>query len=269
MKKIKIIFLLAMAALIFAGCEKNKNFASLADFEGAKIASLSGSIFADYVNKAVPNVEHKFFNNTPDIVAALLEGKVDAAALDMPVAKYFVKQNSEIVIFPEAVDADRYGFAVAKGSELGVKGNEALQKLKENGTIEELENIWFSDDDSKKVLPALTYKKDFDGSSGIIKYACDATTVPMSYMDSDGKPIGFDLDIISRIAYELNMKIEFTPMDFSKLLPSLASEKFDMAGGSMSITKERLKSVDFIGPYCEGGIVLVVKKERIRSKKAL
>jgi ABC-type amino acid transport substrate-binding protein len=267
----KIISLLAIAALIFASCEKNsrkKTFASIADFEGAKVASLAGSIFADYVNKAIPNVEHKFFNSTPDIVTALLAGKVDAAALDMPVAKYFVMQNPDIIIFPEAVDADRYGFAVPKGSELGAKGNEVLQKLKEKGVIEELENIWFSADESKKVLPKLTHKEDFDGSAGTIKYACDATTIPMSYMGSDGKPLGFDLDIINRIAYELNMSIEFTPMNFSELLPSLAAGKFDMAGGSMSITEERLKSVDFIGPYCEGGIVLVVRKERVGIKKA-
>jgi polar amino acid transport system substrate-binding protein len=260
----KLTLMLAVAALILAGCEKSnkKTFKSLADFEGTKIASQSGSIFADFVNRAIPNVEHKYFNNTPDIVMALSTGKVDAAALDMPVAKYVVGQTPSLAIFHDVIAADSYGFAVTKGSELGVKGNETLQRLKDDGTIKKLEDIWFGADESKKILPVLNYKGDFDGSAGTIKVGCDITLIPMSYADANGKPIGFEIDIISRIAYELNMKVEFATMTFDGLLPALASGKVNMAGGSMSITEERLKSVDFIGPNFEGGVVLVVKKER-------
>jgi polar amino acid transport system substrate-binding protein len=167
------------------------------------------------------------------------------------------------MIFPDVVADDRYGFAVTKGSSLADEANDILNILKESGTISELENIWFSSDESKKVLPKLDYKDDFDGSAGTLKYGCDSTTVPMSYLGSDGKPLGFDLAIVSSIAYELNMNIEFVPMNFDALLVSLASGKVDMVGGSMSITEERQKSVDFVGPYFEGGVVLVIKKERL------
>jgi len=263
----KIICVLLVLILFLAGCAGggggNAPIASLSDFEGLKVATLTGTMFASYIDPVIPNVEYKYFNSLPDTVASLSSGKADALALDMPVAKYLVAGNPGLVIFPDVVADDRYGFAVTKGSELAVKGNEALQKLKENGTVGELEKIWFSPDESKKVLSELNYIDGFNGSAGTLRYGCENTTVPMSYLGPGGDPVGFDLDIARRIAYELNMNIEFVPMSFDALLTSLASGRVDMVGGSMSITEERRKSVDFIGPYFEGGVVLVIKNERL------
>lgn len=81
----------------------------------------------------------------------------------------------------------------------------------------------------------------------------------MSYLGADGKPVGFDLDIVCRIAYEMNMTVEFVPMSFDKLFTALDSGKVAMVGGSMSLTKERKEAYECIGPYYDGGIVLVVK----------
>lgn len=260
----KLICIFTTMALLLIGCSgsRSKNtFASLSDFEGTKIAALSGSAFPDLVNPVIPNVEFKYFNSNTDSVSALSSGKVDAIILDMPVAKYLIAQNTDFSIFPDVVASASYGFAVTKGSALGEKANDILQKLIADGIISEMEKVWFSEDESIKTLPILDYKEDFDGSAGTLKYGCDNTNVPMSYLGSDGKPIGFDLDIMSRIAYELNMEIEFVPMNFDALLAALASGKTDVVGGSMLMTEERKQTVDFIGSYYEGGAVLVIKKD--------
>ncbi len=261
----KIICSLAVLALLLGGCSGSgkKTFVNLSDFEEAKIGSLTGAVFGQFVDKVIPNVNHSNYNNLADQVAALSSGKVDALALDKPVAELLVAQQKDFVIFPDKVADDRYGFAVPKNSQLTARANEALKKLKDDGTLSEIGGIWFSADETKKALPRLDYRPDFDGAAGTIKYGFDTSTVPMSYVGGDGQPVGFDLDIISRIAYELNMKIEFVPMNFDALLAALASGKVDVVGGCMSITEERLKTVDFIGPYYEGGIVLVVKKDRL------
>ncbi len=263
----KMLCGLVVLVLLLSGCAKGetKTFGKLADFDGAKVGSLTGAVFAEFVDKAVKSVEHSYYNNLPDQVAALTSGKVDAIALDKPVAELLVAQNTSLVIFPEKVADDRYGFAILKNSKLKANADAALKKLKDNGTLAELADIWFSADESKKVLSELNYKKDFDGSAGTLKYGLDTTLVPMSYVGEDGKPIGFDVDIIRRIAYEMNMKIELVPMKFGALLESLASGNVDMVGGCMSITAERLKSVDFVGPYYEGGIVLVVAKDSLAA----
>ena len=255
-----------MVVLLTSGCSvggNDKFFSTLADFDGAKVGSLTGAVFAKFIDPVVPNVKHQMYNATSDTAAALAAGKIDAMSLDMPVAMYLVAQNSALALFPEVVAEDCYGFAVAKGSALAEQGNTVLETLRENGTLAQVESYWFSAGEGAKVMPELTHKADFDGSAGTIRYGCDTTLVPMSYIGANGEPVGLDLDVIRRIAYQLNMNIEFVPMNFDALLTSLAAGKVDVVGGSMSITEERMKSVDFIGPYFEGGIVFVVSADRL------
>ena len=255
-----------MVVLLASGCSRgvnNKVFSTLADFDGAKVGSLTGAVFAKFIDPVVPNVQHQMYNSTSDTAAALSAGKIDAMSLDMPVAMYLVAQNNSLALFPEVVAEDRYGFAVTKDSMLAVQGNTVLEMLRENGTLDEVKQYWFSAGESEKSLPELTHKTDFDGSAGTIRYGCDTTLVPMSYIGAGGETMGLDLDVIRRVAYELNMNIEFVPMNFDALLTSLAAGKADVVGGTMSITEERMKSVDFIGPYFEGGIVFVVKADRL------
>lgn len=255
------IISILMIAVFLTACSNNSNktFSTLADFESTKIASITGSIFSDYIDTVVTNVKYSYYNSSSDEVAALKSNKVDAIALDKPVAELVVAEHTDLVIFSEMIADDKYGFAVTKGSDLAVNANAVLDKLRENGTLDAIASKWFSADETGKKLTAFEY----DGSAGTIRYGCDSVSEPMSYIGIGGTPVGFDLDVVTHIAYELNMKVEFTPMNFDALLSSLASGKVDMVGGCMSITEERQKSVDFIGPYYVGGIALVVKKDRV------
>jgi len=245
------------------GCGPKK-FDSLADFKGSKIGSLEGTIFVDFVDRVIPNVEHFTFKSMKGVEGIIKNDRVDAICVDMPVGKYFVAQNPGFVVFPTMLAEDRYGFAVSKGSKLYEQAQDIIVRLRKEGTIKELEDTWFTYAGKKKLL--LDYKKDFDGSAGTIKYACENSQPPMSYLGTNGKPVGLDLDVMNAIAYEMNMKIEFIPMEFASLLPSIDSGKADMAGGSMSITAERLDKYDFVGPYMYGGVVLVIKRDRLGKR---
>jgi len=247
------------------GAATNANkYTSLADFSGKKIASESGTVFAQFIDRIIPNVEHKYYFTFEDIVAALHTDAVDAIALDMPVALYLVAHNKGFAVFPYVVSVDTYGFAVPKGSQLCETGNEILRKFKESGVITDAEMYWFAADSGKeRPMPQLTHRPDFNGSAGTIRFGCENTLFPMSYASPDGKPVGFDIDILNRMAYELNMKVEVVTMRFGELLPALLSGRLDMVGGSVTITEGRSEFVDFIGPYFEGGTALVVKKKNL------
>jgi len=262
----KFICIGIVLGLFLAGCGRSgkETFAALADFKGMKIAHQKGTIFPGVIDLVIPDVEHKALSSLPEMSAFLSTDKVDAICLDMPVARHLIVQNADFTLFPELVAEDRYGFPVAKGSAFGARANEVLNTLKENGSIDEAEAVWFSANEAKKVLPKLNHKNDFDGSAGTIRFGCESILVPMSYL-SRGKIVGLDPDIASRIAYEMNMKIEFVSMAFDELLSSVASGDIDMAGASISITEERKQSFDYVGPYLEGGVVFVLKKERLVS----
>ncbi|WP_118182998.1 substrate-binding periplasmic protein [Paraburkholderia phosphatilytica] len=86
---------------------------------------------------------------------------------------------------------------------------------------------------------------------GKIVAGVDANNKPYSYIDN-GKMTGFDVELIRAIAAKLGLTADFRAQDFSGLLPSVANQQIDLAAGSISITKDRLKMVDFSEGYLTG-----------------
>lgn len=243
-------------------------FTKLSDFEGKKIASLTGTVFDKYLEGAFNNVQNLYYNDLGSQLEAVKSNKAAAASFDEPVAKLVVAQVPELEIFPEVVVPSNYGFATRKGDPIAQKASEVIEKFKKDGTMDEVSEKWFSADETGKILSILDYKDDFNGENGTLKFGHDIETVPMSYVGEGGKSLGFDVEIAMRIAYELNMQIELVPMNFGALIEAVTSGKVDMVGGCMSITEERKKSVDFTESYYSGGIVLVIKKDVIPKSES-
>ena len=74
------------------------------------------------------------------------------------------------------------------------------------------------------------------------------TQPPLSMTAKGGEIIGLDADIAKLIATGLGVKIRFSKMLFSELIPALESGKVDMIISGMTMTSERNAKVPFIGP---------------------
>ena len=57
-----------------------KPLTRVAEFQGKKIASLTGTAFDVSINRVVADVTHVYFNDSPAMIQAVLSGKVDAWA---------------------------------------------------------------------------------------------------------------------------------------------------------------------------------------------
>jgi len=237
----------------------------LADFKGKKIASLTGTAFDISINRVVPDVTHLYFNDSSTMLQAVRSGKVSAWAADAPVARMIAAQFPDLVILPELICIDYYGFAVRKGDPLAKKASEVIARFKKDGTMEAMETKWFGADMTKKSLPDLSGLDGFDGSAGVIRFGHDTVTEPMSYVGDKGASLGLDVELAVRIAHALNMRIERVPMNFGALLSALQAEKVDMVAGCMTITEERKKSVDFTIPYYAGGQALLIRKADVEA----
>nr|WP_308410370.1 ABC transporter substrate-binding protein [Burkholderia sp. WAC0059] len=88
-------------------------------------------------------------------------------------------------------------------------------------------------------------------SPGKLVTGVDANNKPYSYIDN-GRMTGFDVELVRAIAAKLGLTAEFRAQDFSGLLPSVVNSQIDIAAGSISITKDRLKMVDFSEGYLTG-----------------
>ena len=237
-----------------------KTLSALDAFSGKTVASLSGTIFDQHIDRRINNVKHLYFNDMSSMVLALQNEKVEAVALDEPVGRLMAARFPDLELVPEAVCVDQYGFALRKENPLRGKVSAVIHKLKNDGTLQEMQERWFSSTQAEQALPQLTYRNDFDGSGGVLRFHHDNVTVPMSYVGKGNVSLGFDVELATRIAYELNMVLHPMPCNFGALLETLLAGKADMVGGSMSITPERQRSVDFTDGYYSGGIFLLRRK---------
>ncbi len=235
-------------------------FSTFEQLEGKRLAQSTGTSFFKIIddNNLLEDYERFEFNTLTDMVAALTSNKIDAITLDDPVARLMVEQQEGIALVPQTALEDKYGIAFTKDSPLTEKVAQVVETFKADGTMDELESIWFSADESKKQLPDLDFTQFEDTPENTIKYSVDNVTVPMSYVGDGGEPLGYDVDLAMRIAYALGMQIEIESVNFSSLIPAIESGKADMVSGCMSITEERMQKVDFV-EYYKGGILAVVR----------
>lgn len=87
------------------------------------------------------------------------------------------------------------------------------------------------------------------------------TTYPPFEFEVDGEYTGIDIDLITTIAKNQGIDIEFDAMDFGGIIPAMQADQLDIAIAGMSITDDRKKIVDFSDPYFEAGLSLVVGKD--------
>lgn len=88
-----------------------------------------------------------------------------------------------------------------------------------------------------------------------------STFVPWAMNDKTGQFIGFEVDVMTKLAEDLGVKIEFVPTSWSGIIPALLSDKFDVIIGGMSVTTERNLKVNFTIPYDTTGMALVANKK--------
>ena len=80
-----------------------------------------------------------------------------------------------------------------------------------------------------------------------------STFVPWAMRDQDGNLIGFEIDVATKVAEDMGVKVEFVPTAWSGIIPSLIAKKFDIIIGGMSITPQRNLTVNFTVPYAHSG----------------
>jgi polar amino acid transport system substrate-binding protein len=90
-------------------------------------------------------------------------------------------------------------------------------------------------------------------SKGKLVAAADATYAPNEFFDKDGKTIiGMDADLAAAIGQVLGVTIEMQNAKFDSILAGISAAKYDLGISSLTDTKEREKSNDFVDYYNAG-----------------
>jgi polar amino acid transport system substrate-binding protein len=255
-KKLYVFALLALYLLIGCGREE-VGITSLSMLAGGKTFAVpTGTVADQFVYRRFPDANIEYYNTVLDCAMAVKKGKADGAVYDKPVLQNIAAKNDGLMVLPQFLEADNYGFAVQIDNiALKTAIDETLAELKSNRGYDDMMKRWFPLKGAPAPMPAI----DLSGDNGILRFGTAAILEPMSFHDANRKIVGFDVELATRVAFRLNKTIEITDMEFGALLPALISGKVDMIGAAMSITEERAKKVLFSESYYPSGIAVLVK----------
>ncbi|MFD0858511.1 transporter substrate-binding domain-containing protein [Roseovarius aquimarinus] len=84
---------------------------------------------------------------------------------------------------------------------------------------------------------------------GVLKIAMSGQYPPFNFVNEQNDVVGFDPAIGTEIAKRMGLETEIVTTAWDGIIGGLLANKYDAVVGSMSITEERDKVIDFVGPY--------------------
>lgn len=94
-------------------------------------------------------------------------------------------------------------------------------------------------------------------TTGTLIMGTNAEFPPYEFYEGQ-EVVGIDADIAREIAKRLDKELKIEDMAFGGLIAALEAGKIDMALAGMTVSEERLKSVDFSNSYATGVQVVIV-----------
>ena len=97
----------------------------------------------------------------------------------------------------------------------------------------------------------------------VIRVGVFADNPPFGYVDSQGKPQGFDVALAKKVAQDLlgdENKIQYVVTEAANRVEFLKSDKVDVVFASFSVTPERKEVVDFAEPYLKASLGITSPK---------
>ena len=131
--------------------EKSSMIQSLSDLVGKKTGVLQGADTAPVLSGRMIELglftaedpkgsSLEYFDTYEELSVALEEGRVDASCMDGGMARAYMKDDR--VILDDVVQSEEYGVATQKGSSLSKQVADSIQKMLDDGTIDQLINKW-------------------------------------------------------------------------------------------------------------------------------
>ena len=132
--------------------------ASVADLAEYQLGAQVGTTSLTYIQDTIqPSKEARVYDTSNDVVAALNGKQIAGIVVDLPTAFFLVgsgevKNGTVVGQFASTGGQEHFGILFEEGNPLRDCVNEALATLKDDGTLEEIQQQWLSEKTSALVL---------------------------------------------------------------------------------------------------------------------
>lgn len=123
--------------------KKGVNVNTLGDLKGDTVSAQLGSI-QETAAQAIPGVKVDSLNTIPNVVQEVVTSRAQAAIIENTVATGYVQSIQGLQIHSiQGVKSNGSAIAFPKGSKWVKPFNQAIQKMKKDGQMAQLESKWF------------------------------------------------------------------------------------------------------------------------------
>ncbi len=248
LKVASIVLVVAMLAC-FASCGKD------ASIKIGVQTNTTGDLYStwDFGEESVVR-----YDNGALAVEALKNGKVDIVIIDNEPAKAYVEANEGLKILETEYAVEKYAICFQKGDDEFKKSvDDALNALIKDGSVDKIVDKYINNSGDELVGVPVTA---VDTDKPNLVMATNAEFPPYEYIDGDNF-YGIDVEVAKIIADKLGYDLVIENVAFDSIIPGVQSGKYDMGMAGMTVTDERLESVDFSTSYATGVQVVIVAED--------
>lgn len=131
----------------------------------------------------------------------------------------------------------------------------------DDNTAADAEDSHTDADENTKADASTTTVSDFTTvSDGVLTMATNAYFPPYEYYEGE-EIIGIDAEIAGEIAKKLGLELKIEDMEFDSIVMAVQQGKADMGLAGMTVTEERLESVNFSDSYATGIQSVIVTED--------
>ena len=262
MKKSRVyLSLMVLLVGLLAGCapqaQDSTQVTDIRQLDGQTIGVMTGSTFDQHTDTYISDAKKEYYTTYADMALAVEQGKIAAFLMDEPMARVLCAENPGVTYLEDYLTEDGYAFAfpkTEKGALLRDQMNEFLAQIRADGTLEEIEEIWFGTDESVQVVEGWT---ELPSPNGTLEFAAKASSAPFAYV-KDGKTVGYDVDIVVRFCKAYGYGLNLHNVELTSFIAGIEAGKYDLGAAGFTVTEERAERVYFSEPDYSGGIVVVV-----------
>jgi len=222
---------------------------TLDDLKGRTVAVMKGDNAEEFLRREERGIDIRTTASFESALAELSTGRHDAVVIQRLVALRLIQEagltNLEIVNRPIEGFRQDFCFAVQEGDrETLALLNEGLALVMADGTYRHLHAKWFA------TLELPLNRRIVIGG--------DNNYPPYEYLDENGRPAGYNVDLTRAIARELGLDIEIRLAPWANIRSALARGEIDALQG-MFYSPQRDLAFDFAPPHTINHCVAVVR----------
>lgn len=261
----KIILFACLLVVLLSACSRSdfqREIFTLDDLNGKTIIMWPGTGYEKYVEEKIPDGVIIYGDTIPYLCVNVRQGKADAAVMGRSFARAMGQEIEDLTALNESLGSVEGAFIFGNtdmGKNLEAPLNNFITKCWSDGTITELEDIWFTDNTEKQVID---YSILDDNTGETIVFGVSAEETPYTYEEGNTL-LGYEIDLMVRFAEEHNYKLDMRVGSYFNLIIDANLGAYDIVGAGFEMISERKDLVHFSAPDRKDEVVVLVKDKEI------